>query len=183
MEKALYNISCGTYGKTEVRSVFAFDVLAVVGLMYIGALVRIPLAFTPAPLTLQTLVVLVTPFVLGKERAFSGIALYIILGLTAHISGVTFFAAASGVTYGYLAGFLLTPLVVSRFSQTPIGIATAITTASIMILLLGALWLQVFLGITFAKAMLLGFVPFLPGDMIKAVLACAFVARLNRGIR
>ena len=158
---------------------FAFDTLGLAGLMYLGALAKIPLPFTPAPLTLQTLVVLVAPFLLGRDRAFSGIALFIFLGLTTQAAGLAVFATASGVTYGYLAGFPLAPLVMARFSRTPAGIMTAMTVASAMILLFGALWLQLFLHIPFGQAVLLGAVPFLPGDLIKIAFACALVRRMS----
>lgn len=158
---------------------FALDTLGVAGLMYLGALAKVPLPFTPAPLSLQTFVVLTASFLLGRDRAFAGIALFIFLGLTTHITGVAIFAAASGVTYGYLAGFLLTPLVMSRFPKTSVGMMTAMTVASAMILLLGALWLQIFLHITFAQAVLLGVAPFLFGDTLKIALACALVRRMS----
>lgn len=161
------------------KSLFAADVLAVAGLMYLGALARIPLPFTPAPLTLQTFVVLTAPFLLGKERALCGIAAYILLGLTANLTGVTMFALASGATYGYLAGFLLAPAIMSYFPRSRVGIPTAMIAASATILLLGTLWLQVFLGISFAQALALGVLPFLPGDAVKLLLAWALVSRLN----
>ena len=177
MYKALYGDS-RAIALSNTTS-FAFDTLGVAGLMYIGALTKIPLPFTPAPFTLQTLVVLVAPFLLGRDRAFAGIALFIFLGLTTQITGVAIFAAASGVTYGYLAAFLLTPLVVAYFSKTAIGVLTAMTVASALILLLGALWMQVFLHISFGQAILLGVVPFLPGDLIKIGLACTLVRRMS----
>lgn len=177
MYKALYGDSRAIALSSTTS--FAFDTIGVAGLMYLGALAKIPLPFTPAPFTLQTLVVLVAPFLLGRERAFSGIALYIFLGLTTQITGVAIFAAASGVTYGYLVGFLLTPFVVARFPKTSGGVMTAMTVASALILLLGALWLQVFLHISFGQAVLLGVIPFLPGDIIKIVLASTLVRRMS----
>ncbi len=176
MYKALY------YNSQAVPAAYSsnafLDALGVTGLLYLGALTRIPLPFTPTPLTLQTLVVLAAPYLLGRNRAFAGIALYIFLGLTAHVTGVALFAAASGVTYGYLAGFLAAPLVMTRFSRTPVGVATAMTAASALILLMGAVWLRVYLDISFAQALVLGVAPFLPGDLIKIMLACGIVRRM-----
>jgi biotin transport system substrate-specific component len=165
---------------TPVKSFFAADVLAVAGLMYLGALVRIPLPFTPAPLTLQTFVVLAVPFLVGRERALCGIAAYILLGLTAHMTGVAMFALASGATYGYLAGFLLAPVVMARFPRSNFGVLAAMFSSSAIILLLGTFWLQVFLGISFGNALIIGALPFIPGDAIKLLLAWALVSLMNR---
>ncbi len=162
------------------KSSFVSDVLAVAGLLYLGAIVRIPLPFTPAPLTLQTFVVLTVPFLVGRERALFGIAAYIFLGLTAHITGVSLFALASGATYGYLAGFLLAPAVIGRFPRSNFGVFAAMFFASVIILLLGAFWLQIFLGISFGQALAVGALPFIPGDAVKLLLAWAFVSRMNR---
>ncbi len=164
---------------TPAQSAFALDALGVAGLLYLGALTRIPLPFTPTPLTLQTLVVLVAPYLLGRNRAFAGIALYLALGMTTHITGVALFAAASGVTYGYLVGFLLAPLLMARFPRTPAGVAAATTAAAAMILILGAVWLHFFLGVSWGHALALGAVPFIPGDLLKVAAACALVRRMR----
>ena len=155
------------------------DVLGVAGLLFIGAQARIPLPFTPAPLTLQTLVVLAAPFLLGRDRALAGILAYLFLGLTAQVAGVFLFAAASTATYGYLAGFLLAPLVMHLFPRSARGVAAAMALASLVILMLGTLWLQLLLNLSFLQAVAIGMAPFLAGDLIKLALAYKLVLVLN----
>lgn len=155
------------------------DVLGVAGLLFAGALVRLPLPFTPAPLTLQTLVVLAAPFLLGRDRALSGIALYLFLGVSAQMAGYSLFAVASTATYGYLLGFFLAPLVMGLFPITARGTAAAMAVASGLILLLGTLWLQVLLGCSFIQALAIGAAPFLVGDLIKVGIAYKLVHALG----
>lgn len=167
----------------QARSVpWPMEVLGIAGLLFIGALVRVPLPFTPTPITLQTLVVLTVPFLSGRGRALSGIALYLFLGLTAQGAGFSLFAVGSSATYGYLAGFLLAPLVMHPFPRTAIGIALAMFLASLIILLFGTLWLWFLLGGAFSHALALGFVPFVAGDSIKAGIAYALV-KSRTGVR
>lgn len=162
----------------QARSVpWLVEVLGIAGLLFVGALFRVPLPFTPTPVTLQTLVVLTVPFLSGRGRALSGIALYLVLGLVAQGAGVSLFAVGSSATYGYLAGFLLAPLVMHPFPRTAAGIALAMLLASLMILLLGTLWLWFLLGGAFSHALALGFAPFVVGDAVKAGMAYALVKR------
>ncbi len=151
------------------------DALGVAGLLYLGALARVPLPFTPAPFTLQTVVVLAAPFMLSPTRTFAGIALYILLGLAAQLAGTSVFAAVSGASYGYLLGFLLAPFVLERFSRSFRGTVAGMTAVSAMILLLGAAWLQFYLDCSLSQAALLGIAPFIAGDGIKIALSCALV--------
>ncbi|MFO7655711.1 MAG: biotin transporter BioY, partial [Bacteroidales bacterium] len=66
-----------------------------------------------------------------------------------------------------------------RFSRTPAGMLTAMVLASVLILMLGAAWLSLFLHVSFSRALLLGAVPFIPGDLIKIALACVLVRRMS----
>ncbi len=156
------------------------DVLGLAGLLFVGAQLRLPLPFSPAPFTLQTLVVLTAPYFLGKNRAMAGMALFILTGLGGHAAGVSLFSTASGATLGYLLGFLLTPWLMSLFSDTNKGMLAAMASGSFMILFLGTLWLHLFLGLSFSRAMLVGFLPFVAGDVVKIGLACSLVRGCRR---
>ncbi len=78
-------------------------------LVGVGAFISIPLPFTPIPIGLQTLFVLLTGLVLGPLWGASAIVLYLLVGLL----GLPVFAAGTGgpahlagPTGGYLLGFL-----------------------------------------------------------------------------
>ena len=78
-------------------------------LIGVGAFVSIPLPFTPVPIGLQTLFVLLTGLVLGPLWGASAVALYLligILGLPVFAAGTGGLAHIAGPTGGYLVGFL-----------------------------------------------------------------------------
>ena len=125
----------GTRHAESLSSVWlAFgEVLAVTGAMAIAAWIRIPLPFSPVPLTMQTLVVLLAPFLVGPCRSSMAMALYVGLGL----SGIPILTQPFGPTFGYLIAFMAIPWLVSRFSNT----ATAMLAGTCLIYALGAAWL------------------------------------------
>ena len=148
-------------------------------LMAVGAKLRLP--WDPVPFTLQTFFVLLAGAMLGSRcGALSG-AWYIALGA----SGAPLFAGAtggwsylSGVTGGYLFGFVvaayLVGLGVARLKRPafwPLVLIMGVGSATILVC--GALWLAVGVGIGPLNALQHGVVPFLPGDALKSLLAAA----------
>jgi len=148
------------------------DAIAVAGAVALGAWVRVPLPFSPVPVTLQTLPVLLAGFAVGRARATAGLALYLALGL----AGVPLFATAWGVTLGYLLAFVAVHSVVTRFRDPALGIVVG----SVVIYAMGAAWLCLSLHYTPSEALMLGVVPFLLGDALKAVAAYRLVNRVHR---
>lgn len=149
------------------------------------AQVAVPLPFTPVPLTGQTFAVLLTGMALGSRRGALAIALYLAegaLGLPVFAGGAAGLAAFVGPTGGYLAAFPLAAFVAGclaergwdRKAHTTIA---GMLLASLTIFLFGALWLARFVG-GLGPALLQGVVPFLPGDLIKAVLAALLLPTL-----
>jgi biotin transport system substrate-specific component len=145
----------------------------------LGAFVRIPLPFTPVPLTLQTFFVLLSGAFLGPFGAVSQI-IYLLLG----ISGLSIFVnGGSGLLYlcgptgGYLLGFIFASLFIAKFlkntEQKFIRSIFIFLLADAILLLSGTLWLALVLGLSFQKAILIGFLPFVPIDSMK-VLAAAW---------
>ena len=156
------------------------DLLAVTaGALFVAALsqVKIPLPFTPVPLTGQTFAVLLVGAALGAKRGFGSLSLYLALGAL----GLPFFAGGqsglaymAGPTLGYLVGFALAAYVVGLLAER--GLERSIRTSilpfligTVIIYICGAGWLAVLFGVE--KALVLGVLPFLPGDAIKLVLA------------
>ena len=158
----------------QSRLVALVEVLAVAGAVAFGAQARFYLPFTPVPITLQTLPVLLAPFAIGRLRATAGMALYMCLG----IAGVPLFAAAPGIgaTFGYLLGFILAQTVVTRFRNPAAGIAAGLA----VIYMAGATWLSLGAHVTPWQPVVMGVVPFLPGAMIKATAAYKLVPLVRR---
>ncbi len=156
------------------------DVLLVVtGSLFVAALaqVKIPLPFTPVPLTGQTFAVLLVGAVLGSRRGAASLLLYLAqgaIGLPVFAGGASGLLYLSGPTGGYLVGFVgaahLVGLLAERGLDRRFRSAwTVFLVGEVAIYLFGVAWLSVFLGLQ--QAMVAGLLPFLVGDAIKLVAA------------
>ena len=158
--------------REESRTSAALEILGVAGLLTVGALLRVPLPFSPAPITMQTFCVLIAPFLTRPGRATAGIGLYVALGL----AGAPLFAVTSGATLGYLAGFVAAPWIVRAFRRTVWGMLAAMG----VIYALGVLWLSAWMGASMLQAVMVGVLPFLPGDLLKLIAAHQCAVRFCR---
>ena len=167
----------------------ALDLLEIVGFSLLTALlaqIRVPLPFTPVPVTGQTLAVLLAGAVLGARRGFLSQALYLVLG-----AAWLHFAVGSlvGPTAGYLWTFPLAAWLVGWLLERGAGrhswaLTGALAAANALILAGGVLWLSISLSVSIRQALLLGFAPFWLGDVLK-ISAAALIVRtlLRRGER
>jgi biotin transport system substrate-specific component len=149
--------------------------LACVGALAASAHVRIPLPFTPVPITLQTLIVAVAAVTLGPRWAAASIALYLGLG-AAGLPVMT--APLIGPTTGYLVGFFVAALVtgsLARPSHPTWRIALAMAAGAIVIYVCGAGWLAGIEGQLCRGTLCRYVMPFVLGDALKLVAAVAIV--------
>lgn len=152
----------------------------------LGAFVRIPLPFTPVPLTLQTFFVLLSGAFLGSGFGLAAQLSYVILG----VSGFPIFSGSSGgwfyllgPTGGYLFGFILASFLAGKFIKSCgsnfLSVFAVFCLADLALLLSGVLWLRIIFGFSWAKLLFIGFVPFIFGDLLKAAAAAAIYLRLK----
>lgn len=156
------------------------DVTLVLGgalLITLSAQVRIPLPFSPVPITGQTFAIMLIAATYGSVRGASTVLAYLAMGL----SGLPVFAsAAPGIgalvspTAGYMLGWIPATYVVGALSErgasrSPWTMAASMVIASFIIFAMGALWLGPYVG--WNHVISTGVLPFLPGDAIKIALA------------
>jgi biotin transport system substrate-specific component len=179
---------------TTFGVVFVFSLGGVLPLTAALAQVRIPLGFTPVPVTGQTLAVLLAGASLGAWRGASSQLLYWLLGMVGlpfYSNATSGWSVATGPTMGYLVGFIVAAAVVGRLAEhhqdrKVLTSIAAMTLGSVIIYVFGATWLAIDLGIPLAtgetNAIALGVAPFLVGDVIKMCLAGAATASTWRFI-
>ncbi|HUP01286.1 MAG TPA: biotin transporter BioY [Gemmatimonadota bacterium] len=166
---------------TRVAAIAAFALLTA-----IGAKIALPLPFTPVPITLQTLFVLLAGVVLGgRDGAASQIA-YVAMGT----AGLPVFAGpGAGLPYllGPTGGFLLAFPVAAWIAGSGIPpragawrAATVLALATLVVLAAGAIWLARVLGVGIEQAIALGVLPFLPGGALKVAAATAIALSIRR---
>lgn len=143
------------------------------------AQIRIPLGFTPVPITGQTFAVLLSGAVLGSRMGAASQLLYVLMGA----AGAPFYAGgtggweyATGATMGYLLGFIAAAYAVGYLAEhhqdrrfaTSIG---AFLTGNLVIYALGVPWLMYSLSWDLVEGVAKGLAPFIIGDTIKIMLA------------
>lgn len=138
----------------------------------------VPLPFTPVPISLTNLAIYFTVYIIGMKR---GTASYLIYLLTGFIGVPVFSAFTSGpgkllgATGGYLVGFIFLAIICGFFiDRWPakrylhfMGMIVGMTVAY----LFGTLWLAYQAGMSFSAAALAAVIPFIPGDIVKMILA------------
>ena len=150
----------------------------------IGAQLAVRLPFTPVPVTMQTLFVVLAGITLGPRDGFYAMLSYLALGAAGApvFAGFTFGPAVLfGVTGGYLIAFpaaaLISGLIHERFGRQRVSALCAASIGLALILLSGTSYLALLTGLGLARAASLGLVPFLGGEAVKAAIAVA----LSRG--
>ncbi len=159
-------------------------------LICIAGPLSLPLPFTPVPLSLTNLALCLAVCLLGMRRGCISCLLYLLLGLC----GLPVFSGFSGgagklfgPTGGYLIGFVLLTAVGGFFAERQPS-NTALCIAGFVIGqalddLLGTVWLARQAQLPFAGALAAGVLPFIPGDLIKIVLAAIVGKRIRRRLQ
>lgn len=142
------------------------------------ARITIYLPFTPVPITLQTLAVVLSGLVLGARGGALAQLAYLsllALGLPFDANGLGP-AAFAGPTAGYLVGFVpaafVTGWLAERLTWRSWGNFAVAVIGMLVIYGVGASWLAVWLG-SWQKAWLGGVAPFILVDLVKAGIAAA----------
>jgi biotin transport system substrate-specific component len=149
------------------------------GLTGVAAQISFHTSLSPVPFTLQSLAVLVVGASLGSVRGLLSMLIYLAAGL----AGVPWFSSHShGATpsFGYVIGFVVAAGLVGALAKRGAD-RNVLTTVLVMvggtvvIYLIGTVWLAVDLNVGAAEALKLGVRPFLVTDAIKvAIAALAF---------
>jgi biotin transport system substrate-specific component len=144
------------------------------------------------PVTLQTFGVLFTSAALGARRATVATVIYLAIGIIGlpvfsfGRSGLETFASFDsgrlvlGTTGGYLVGFIAASALVGGLAQRgwdrrlP-GSLAAMTLGTLVIYGFGLVWLAAALGAGIVDVLPYGLFPFLPGDLLKLLLAAGLL--------
>jgi biotin transport system substrate-specific component len=182
-----YDVFRWRYGlSVPMKLGLALGIACLAGLL---AQVRFVLPWSPVPVTGQTFAVLLAGVLLGRWWGGISMALYVGLG----IAGVPWFQGLNGglsylagPTGGYIVGFILAALFLGYFTDKYIRSRSFLSMLGLMLfanfvliyvpgLLQLGLWLKLVQGepASFSTLLGMGLVPFLAGDITKAVVAAA----------
>ncbi|MDX9916976.1 MAG: biotin transporter BioY [Gudongella sp.] len=156
----------------------------------VSSFISIPVG--PVPVTLQTLVVLLSGFILGPKKAAISQIAYILLGL----SGLPIFAGFTGGIYsflkpsfgfaiGFVAGAFVSGAVV-KVKRNLLGFFFGSLAGTISIYAFGLPYMAFILnsvmnsGMSASKIFQIGMLIFIPGDILKLVIASLTGFRLSK---
>jgi biotin transport system substrate-specific component len=174
------------------RTTYAvIGVISFIALTAAGAYIRFPLPFTPVPITLQTFFVLLAGALLGRRLGSLSQAGYLLIGifgLPVFTGGLFGFARLFGPTGGYLTGFVLAAFVIGKLlgsdDEAPfVKIVAAMLAGLAILFTLGTIQLAVVMHFSLEKAVALGVLPFIPGDIIKLLAAATIYQRVQKQAR
>jgi len=163
--------------------------LAATAVVAAAAHVAIPLPFTPVPLTLQPLAVLAVGLALGPVAGFLTMLAYLAEGA----AGLPVFSPTGpgGVAqlFGPTGGFLLAyPLVAAIVGGGARLLGRSLhkflagfisgSLATIFLFLSGASWLMHFAHLTLHQTWIAAVAPFLPGEIVKVLVAAGTYSAL-----
>ena len=155
-------------------------------LVIIGGYLSFPIPVSPVPIVLSDFFVLLTGLFLGPAWGLMSIGLYIFfgaLGLPVFAAGKAGLAVFFGPTGGYLLGFLacvfLAGIISGRGKPSAVKDLFALIVGSLVIYVFGVPWLKIMLNLTWGKALAAGFLPFIPGMLIKIVVALGLIKILR----
>ena len=144
--------------------------------------ISIAIPVSPVPISLASMAGYLAVTVLGMKLGTLSCLIYLLLGLV----GIPVFAGGSagaaklfGPTGGYLIGYLFLALIagafVGRFAENKwkniAFAALGMILGTIVLYALGTAWLAYSAGMDFQAALWAGVIPFIPGDLVKMVIA------------
>ena len=167
--------------------------IAFIALIVVCSKIRFYLPDNPTPITLQTFAILMAGSVMGFRWGTAAVLGYLVIGALGFLAfanqpwGFTTpsdgWAYVTGVTGGYLIGFVLSAAVAGALSQYGFARSNSLwanAAAGIAVYIPAIVWLAVgdFGWPAEGKLMMDGMYIYLPGDFLKVVAASALVTGL-----
>ena len=154
-------------------------------IIVLGLLPPITLGFVPVPITAQSLGVMLAGVILGAKRGTISVLLVLLvaaIGLPVLSGGRGGLAVFAAPTTGYLIGWVFAAATTGYLSERFVNasqtgfvqaagfFAAAVAGGVVVLYVFGISYLAVVTGMGFSKAFL-GSMAFIPGDVLKAVVA------------
>lgn len=157
----------------------------------VSGFIAIPLPISPVPIVLQNMMTVLTGLLLGPILGGASTALFLLLGalglpiFSGGTGGIARFMAPAG---GFLWGYLLASIVAGCFvgrpnssKNTPLWkIIVGTVLAFVVMYIPGSIHFGRVLSKSFKDTMLLSVLPYLPIDLLKAVLSVIITVPLRK---
>lgn len=188
------NMSKNLMNKEEGKSKAKTTTLVLIGLMAAITCIMgpfsIPLPFNLVPISLTNLVIYFTMYILGMKKGTISYCIYLLIGLV----GLPVFSAFTGgagkllgPTGGYLIGFIFLALIsgffIDKWGNNMWLCMTGMVLGTIVCYIFGTIWLAYQAHMNFETALWAGVIPFIPGDVIKMIMAMLLGPQIRNRLR
>jgi len=156
--------------------------LTLIGLMTAVTCILGPLTIaipiSPVPISFTNLAIFFSVIILGWKKGTISFLVYLLIGF-AGIPVFSYFTAGPakllGPTGGYLIGFIFLAVIagffVDRFPGKLHMYVLGMVLGMLVTYILGSGWLAYQAGMSFRAALLAGVIPYIPGDIVKIIIA------------
>jgi biotin transport system substrate-specific component len=167
---------------------FAWPLSLILGaiIVAVSAQVALPVPFSPVPMTLQGLAVIVVGGIFGAAAGAGALVLYLVAGML----GAPVFAMGSsglvrvlGPTGGYLLAFPVAAFVAGVVGERGNLLRSVLAALIAMFVIHLGGWAWLALGLGGVKAATMGVAPFVVQDALKVVLAALILWRAHHAFR
>ncbi|MEQ2576308.1 biotin transporter BioY [Mediterraneibacter faecis] len=138
----------------------------------------IPLPFSPVPISLTNFAIFLAIFVLGMKNGTISFIIYLLLGAVGVPVFSSFrggFQVLAGPTGGYLIGFIFLALIMGfaldHFDRKLVPTIIGMIIGMAVCYAFGTVWLAKLLSLSFKEGLMMGVIPYLPGDAAKIIIA------------
>lgn len=162
--------------RTNIKEITLIGLMAAI--LCVVAPFSIPIPFSVVPISFTNLAIYFAVFILGWKKGTISYLIYFLLGFV----GLPVFSGFSGgpakvfgPTGGYLIGFIILAIIsgyfIEKFKGKVYMYVVGMSLGLVVTYILGTTWLSYQLELTFIKGLMMGVVPYLPGDILKIVIA------------
>ena len=138
----------------------------------------IPLPFSPVPISLTNFAIFLAIFILGMKNGTISFIIYLLLGAIGVPVFSSFrggFQVLAGPTGGYLIGFIFLALIMGfaldHFDRKLVPTIIGMIIGMAVCYAFGTVWLAKLLSLSFKEGLMMGVIPYLPGDAAKIIIA------------
>ncbi|MEO2213454.1 biotin transporter BioY [Paenibacillus amylolyticus] len=171
--------------KLSLRGIVFSALMAAILVLF--GYISIPIGFSPVPITLQTLAVMLAGGLLGPLYGFLSVTMVVLLTALGFplLHGTGGLAVLLGPTGGYvmmwpisalLIGLLLARINIKGVTGFMLAFVVFELFGSLLVYVSGVPWLAYAYKMDLPEAMIQGFYPYIIGDLIKAVFAAIIIA-------
>lgn len=155
-------------------------------LIVIGGYLSFAIPLNPVPIVLSDFFVMLAGLFLGASWGTASVGLFLfvgLIGLPVFSGGKAGLAALFGPTGGFLFGFLVGVWLIGWLSgkgkPTLVKDLVSLILGNLIFYSMGVSWLKLILKATWGESLALGFLPFIPGIIIKIIVAVILTKTLR----